>query len=357
MFFFNSVFVVLYAFLYHGEQCRAEGKVYLKTLIPSLWKIAVFYLVAIILAGFMLLPNVYGYLSAARSESKGLIAITFSFLTGAVFTWFSHTVTNHYSIIGFNLFTVILVIAAFLGSKNRAWAYRICSVILTIGFFIPLFGYFMNIFNYSNNRWSYILSFCMLSMMGLNTQNEGAEEIYSVPVRRKIAKAITAFVGFGVVCALGVAIKTLFSGSFSSVIKISLTGLSFITVAGVIAIVIWAFTPVSPFADREKDGITIPNKILDNVVTRKLALPSVLWHLAVAVTVLSCLIFYIDYSSEHKGAALYRSLMTPEQEYVSELNEGTVFRTDSAGGQTWWSCFRNYGVNNSYMLWSPYMNC
>ncbi len=353
MFFFNSVFVVLYAFLYHAEVCSAAGggRTYWKTLIPSLWKIAVFYLVAIVLAGFMLLPNAYAYLHAARSESKGLIGITFSFLTGAVFTYFTHTVSNHYSIIGFNLFIDILLLAAFLICKRqkKAFAFRVCTVILTIGFFVPLFGYFMNIFNYSNNRWSYILNFCMISLIGLNTQNENADEIYPISLRRKIAKAITVFVGFGVVCALGVAIKTLLSGNFSSPVKISLTVLSFAAVAIVAALIFWALSGRSPYADREKDGVCVPNKILDNVLTKKLATPNILWHVAALCTVACCLFFYIGYSADHEGAALYRSLTTPSQQYVSELNENSVFRTDSEGGETWWSCFRNLGVNNSYM--------
>lgn len=100
MFFFNSVFLVFYALVYHAEACRKEGCAYFGKPFLRLLKIAGFYLVAVLLASFMLLPNVYGYFNAARSESKGLVSFTSLFGLQALASYFLPIVGGHYSVIG-----------------------------------------------------------------------------------------------------------------------------------------------------------------------------------------------------------------------------------------------------------------
>lgn len=351
MFFFNSVFLVFYALVYHAEVCRKEGGAYFGKPFLRLLKIAGFYLIAVLLASFMLLPNIYGYFHAARSESKGLVSFTSLFGFQALASYFLPIVGGHYSVISFNLFSTILLIAAFLSCKDRAWTYRICTAVFTVGFFVPLFGYMMNIFNYSNNRWSYILSFCMLTMMGLNTQSPESGERYSVPVRRRIAKIVTVAVSACLVFGLSYLAEYLIKGSFPAGAKISLAALSILLAVGVTVFAVLAVsrTGLSVFADREKDGIASAPKILDGSVARRLATPDVLWRLAVVFTVVCCFFYYCVYSSQHKGAALYRSLSSAEERYVSMLNETELFRTDSEGGEEWWERFHNRGENNAYL--------
>lgn len=109
MFFFNSVFLVFYALVYHAEACRKEGCAYFGKSFLRLLKIAGFYLVAVLLASFMLLPNVYGYFNAARSESKGLVSFTSLFGLQALASYFLPIVGGHYSVIAFNLFSTVLI--------------------------------------------------------------------------------------------------------------------------------------------------------------------------------------------------------------------------------------------------------
>ena len=90
-------------------------------------------------------------------------------------------------------------------------------------------------------------------------------------------------------------------------------------------------------------------KILDGTAARRLATPEVLWRLAALFTVVCCFFYYCVYSSQHKGAALYRSLASAEEQYVSKLNETDFFRTDSEGGEEWWQRFHNRGENNVYL--------
>lgn len=102
MFFFNSVFLVIYAFAYHGEQCRISGEGYFRTLWRPFLRVACAYLLAVSLAAFMLFPNAYAYLHAARSASKGLAATTFKFLTLSSLSLFFPTVAPQYSAISGN---------------------------------------------------------------------------------------------------------------------------------------------------------------------------------------------------------------------------------------------------------------
>ena len=351
MFFFNSVFLVFYALVYHAEACRKEGCAYFGKSFLRLLKIAGFYLVAVLLASFMLLPNVYRYFNAARSESKGLVSFTSLFGLQALASYFLPIVGGHYSVIAFNLFSTVLLIATFLSCKDRAWTYRICTAVFTVGFFVPLFGYMMNIFNYSNNRWSYILSFCMLAMMGLNTQSPESEKMYSLPKRRRIAKIVTAAVSACLVFGLSFLVEYLLKGSFPVGAKISLAALLILLAVGVTVFAVFAVsrTKLSIFADREKDGAMTAPKILDGTAARRLATPEVLWRLAALFTVVCCFFYYCVYSSQHKGAALYRSLASAEEQYVSKLNETDFFRTDSEGGEEWWQRFHNRGENNVYL--------
>lgn len=350
MFFFNSVFLVFYALVYHAEICRKEGGAYFGKPFLRLLKIAGFYLIAVLLASFMLLPNIYGYFHAARSESKGLVSFTSLFGLQALASYFLPIVGEHYSVISFNLFSTILLIAAFLSCKDRAWTYRICTAVFTVGFFVPLFGYMMNIFNYSNNRWSYILSFCMLTMTGLNTQSPESGERYSVPVRRRIAKIVTVAVSACLVFGFSFLAEYLIKGSFAVGAKISLAALSILFAVGVTVFAVLAVsrTGLSVFADREKDGMATAPKILDGNVARRLATPDVLWRLAVVFTVVCCFFYYCVYSSQHNGAALYRSLCSAEERYISSLNETEFFRTDGEGEEKWLDRFRNRGENNAY---------
>lgn len=353
MFFFNSVFLVFYALVYHAEACREGGERYFGKAFLRLVGVAVCYLVAVLLAGFMLLPNIYGYFHAARSEAKGLAPFTFRFVAEVVCMYFLPVIGERYSSISFNFFSTVLLIAAFLSRGRRARVYRICTAVLTVGFVFPLFGWFMNICNYSNNRWAYILSFCMLSMIGLSAEGETAEKPYPIEKRRKIAKVMTAALALGVVCLIAFFIGNLASDSvfpLSDGAKIALIALLCALGAAVVVFSVVAALPVrfSPFSDRRKEGKEVPPKILDGAAARYLSRPEILWRFAAIFTVVCCFFYYCVYSAQHTGGAKYRSFATAEEKYVSELNKTEVFRTDMEASEAMWDCFLNRGVNNSY---------
>lgn len=90
-------------------------------------------------------------------------------------------------------------------------------------------------------------------------------------------------------------------------------------------------TKLSIFADREKDGAMTAPKILDGTAARRLATPEVLWRLAALFTVVCCFFYYCVYSSQHKGAALYRSLTSAEEQYVSQAQRNGFFQDGQRG--------------------------
>lgn len=349
MFFFNSVFVVLYAFLYHAEVCREGAKPYLKTLVPSLWRVAAVYLAAIFAAGFVLLPSAYGYLHAARGGSKGLDWFNLKNILLELVSLVAPTVGTNYSTVMLNLLSLVLAIAAFLFVSRKTFAYRVCTAVLAVGFFVPLFGYIMNIFNYSNNRWSYILSFCIFSMLAIQS-SEWEGKAFTVPERRKIAKVLCVYLGLVALFGGAFGIKVCAESLLSSGAKGALIALLCLALLIVVGIVAWALSPKSFLADKKtEEGAEKAPKILDNRAARALAKPSVLSVLAVPLAAVLAFCYYIGYSAQHGGETVYRSLYSADEAYVAECNRTEFFRTDVQAADTWWGSFTNRSVNNGYM--------
>lgn len=349
MFFFNSVFAVLYAFFYHGEASRGEGNAYWRTLIPRCWKIAALYLLGVLLAGFMLLPNAYAYLHAARSASKGFSAFTFEYFATGLWTLFFPVTAPHYSAIGMNFFVLALLVFAVLSCRKKGFALRLCVIVFAVGFYSLVFGYMMNIFNYPNNRWSYILSFCAVALIGVNTTERNALAPYPKKQVKIFFKTISLLFALAVIFTLCWAVKLLVGSSLSRPAAISLAvlcGLIALAFAGTAA---WLLSRRSPFEDKTAKSGELRSPVLDTKITAKVMSPAAVWRCALACTVLFAFVFYCIYSAQFPGGAVYRSLSTPEERYVSQLNEEEFFRTDTAAAESWWDCFRNYGVNSSYM--------
>lgn len=350
MFFFNSVFVVLYAFFYHGEACREGGTKYWRTLVPRLWKVAAYYLLAILLAAFVLLPTAYAYLHAARGGSKGIDWQSLYTYLRELLSFIAPTNGSNYSPLFLNAAALLMGIAAFFLCKKQGFALRICVAVLTAGYFFPLFGYVMNLFNYSNNRWVYLLSFSIFGMIGVSTPGEGAEEVYSVPLRRKVAKTVCVYAAL--LCDVGgVYLLTVLGGSgMNTAAKVALSALAVLAMAAVTAVCVWALSKKSFFRDkRVADGSSAPPRVLDGAVARAAARPAVLMVFSAVLAVVYAVAFCIVYSAGHTGAQWYRTLFSEAEAYVAEQNQTEFFRTDVQAADIWWDSFTNRSVNNGYM--------
>lgn len=167
MFYMVSIFVVIYTILYYFEMNR-QNKTFL-SFIKQVGKVAFWYAVAILLASFMLLPLLYGFIHSARSGSKGIGYFDIFYYLSIIFSpLLPLLTTSHYTPIMTNPIMLICLVPFFFIKGNKT--YKISLIILTCGLFIPFFGYIMNFFNYSNNRWLFLLDFvmCMCMAFSLN---------------------------------------------------------------------------------------------------------------------------------------------------------------------------------------------
>ena len=346
MFFFNSVFLVLYAFLYHGEVCRAEGTPYAKTLLPRLWRVAAFYALAIALAAFMLLPAVYAYLQAARGGSKGMNwqSVLTYFLE--LLSFIGPSEGGNYSPLMLCAFSFVMGVCAFFLCGKRGWALRVASLVLSVGFLVPLFGYAMNLFNYSNNRWVYLLSFSIFAMIGVSTTLPHGEEPYPVPLRRRAAKVLSVYAAALVVLGGASLIVFLAGSSLSTAAVGCLCALTAPVMAAAVALCVWALSKRSFLRDRGTPAQ--PPRILDGKAARLFARPAVLAPASVLLALVCALCFCSVYSADHRGAAEYRTLFSEEEAYLASLSEESFFRADVQAAETWWENYTNRGMNNGY---------
>lgn len=321
LFYSVSVFSAAYAIIYYFIYCKKNTWV-------KLWKAGALYMVGALMAGFMLLPNFYGYINAARSYSKGMAPLDLNFLTGALLTFSLPFVSLHYSVMILNIFILILAFAALVDRKEETRVYKILTIALTIGFFMPLFGYFMNIFNYTNNRWSYLLSFSIFSMIGIES-TVSSDNQYS-PVRtHTIIKCLAVYLTLTALVLLLDLTKFKISDSIGNPAKMSLLILTGLLIWWMIATFI-----------RER-----PGRIYDKFIFK----PVNLFLLATVLVLVNGIGFYALYSKQHNGSKIYSSLFSTEERYVSQLNKTDFFRTDSSVTSSWRDLFTNRPLNNLYM--------
>ncbi len=320
-----SIFAVAYAIAYYFYQCSLSGeKRSLKGFLTKLVPIGCFYLLAVALAGMMILPNAYAYLNAARSASKGLEFFDFTVFLTRGLSLTLPIAGQTYSAMQLNPALIVLALYAVFKKDHRYSIYRIFVVVLTIGYMIPLFGYIMNFFNYTNNRWSFGLSFFIFVLIGMQTTNE-EDTVYSEAQAVKINRTVLIYLATMLACVLP---------ALSMFFEYDLIGI-FACIAVALLIGFATYKII-------KSGKTI--KWL-----RKFYKTSTLFALAFVMTIGYSLIFYSWYISQHvTGVEKYNSLVSQEEEYVHGLNQNEYFRTDSACEDTWGKSFENRGVNNEY---------
>ena len=150
--------------------------------------------------------------------------------------------------------------------------------------------------------------------------------------------------------SLAFAVESMFRARlFPQWATITLTVLCCLTALAVAGVAVWLLSRRSPLQYRAEENGEVRSPVLDSAAVRKVITPAVLWRGAVICSVLFVFVYYIFYSAEHTNGTAYEALFSPEEQYVSQLNEEEFFRTDTECAENWWDCFANYGVNNGYM--------
>ena len=323
VFFSATVLSVIYILIRHFVFVN-QGKTQkgFKVFVGKFSYLALIYLLGTLLACFMLIPNFVGYMNAARSASKGYPIFQPHVFLANLATFIFPVQAPRYGHMYLNIAVLIMGICAVFTKIKETKPYRIIVVVLTIGFFLPLFGYAMNIFNYCNNRWSYSLSFFIFVLIGLNSKAE--EQPYTQAKVRKINATL--------ICYLGL---ILVAGVLSLV---ALLGYSWHLIWGILLCALVVLGAI--FLLKKGIGLELFKKYYKQ---------SILFPMATILSLCYCLGYYCFYSAGFDSKPVYEFLHTEEEAFVAEQNKYEFFRTDAEYNTSWFDSFDNRPVNNGYM--------
>lgn len=332
-----TLFCVLYAVFYYVSGVRSRGtKVSAKGFAAVFFRTAGYYLLGLALASFLLLPVARAYLDGARGAGKGLGGYSFNdlFIIGSGF--FASFDGSKYTAIMFNCFTLALAFAAIRVSWHTAHAKT--AAVLALGVFIPLFGYVMNMFNYSNNRFTYMLSFCVFSAVAFHL-NEVKSDVPQKKERNAMIKGVgIAAVLLAVLYALQWLFTRMEGEEPSSNAAVALTRVFSVGTA-------IALTAVAAFC-----GIMLVYTFYKTDFsvfgwTRVITYKRLLICFAV-VTLASSLAFNVPYSSQFDDGTKYDSYVTAAETGVAALRDDGFVRLDTHIGSYKNAC--NRPLNNGY---------
>ena len=328
VFFSLSVFVVAYAIAYYFHTNKlADKKSSVKGFFATLVPIAAYYLLAVVLAGIVLLPNLYGYLNAARSGSKGVDLFNFQTFLSQGASLFLPMTGKNYSVVSINLANAVLVLYALFKKDKRTRMHGIFVIILTLGYVLPAFGYAMNIFNYCNNRWSYGLNFFVYVMIALQSQDND-ESVYD---EGSIKKINAFFIGYAAVLLASVLPCVI------SLLQIKAWWLILLSVVLAFGVGYGAYKLV-----RFLNGKGVYK------IFKKIYQPTVLFMLGFALTIGYAFAYYTIYSSQHDGKQRYAALFSAEEKYIADQSKDEFFRGDALATGVWYDNFATRGMNNGY---------
>ena len=322
MFFMSSVFVVMYAIIYYFE---INNKPYsFKKFLLAMLKTGGYYLLAIMLASFFLIPVIYMYPTAARSVSKGLLLYNLKYYLGVFISSVTSIAATNFTPLGLNIIVLALMIPFYYIKGNKTL--KVILAILGIGLFVPMFGYAINLFNYVNNRWVYLLDFtvALASAITLN-------HYFSIKLEDKIKKQIKNILsGFALVFTYSgfVYLGFILLKKYFSTLYLVLT---IFVLLLFLLLVIYLYLCI------------LKEKILK--IKYKFTFKGVLITLYI-LSVFMPTAYYIQYSSEFNGWEYFYNQQKAEEKYISSLNTNEFFRTDadSEGNN-----YNNAPVINEYM--------
>ena len=161
-FYMLSFFIVVYALVRFFFVVKARRNFLFKEFFATFFKAFGFYMIAVMMAAFILLPSAYGFLTASRTTEK--IEVNFFYSLAYYANLFS-SVSSPASVGGFfgsiGFAPVVFAALIFLFTLNDRISKQL-KIFISLGilFFIcPFFGHFINGFNYITNRWCFAFAF------------------------------------------------------------------------------------------------------------------------------------------------------------------------------------------------------
>ncbi|MGD9886787.1 MAG: YfhO family protein [Bacilli bacterium] len=129
-----------------------------KTALFKDWmRVNLWFALGILLAGFVLVPQLLAVYYGARAQTKGLLFFDSLYYLATFSSFFIPMVSSSYTS-GLGNGLVFLLTLIFFFQNKKDWK-TIFFTFFSLMLLVPFFGYTINGFSYVNNRWSYILLF------------------------------------------------------------------------------------------------------------------------------------------------------------------------------------------------------
>ncbi len=333
-FYMIALISVIYAVVYYLTKIKNSGERFsIKHFISNMLKLFGFAVVGIALAGFLLIPVLYGMMTSARGSSKGVTPFNLLNTISIFVQMLCYYNAPSWTIVGINLFVLIGAIYCVLNRKNE---YRYLVIILSACAFLPIFGYVMNAFNYVTNRWFFALLFVLVVSGAL-----GYDHMLNNPIKNegRLFKLLCAF--FTLLIGIGTIL-----GLAKIMLKFNLN--VYVCIAIIIALLLGVVT-LSVLAYKK----VRPPKNLAKLIRPKLFITA-----SLICSVLLGLIYNISYSAHFSDSNAMAQIITSDEQYVATANAGEFYRTDigkmdyKVGGN-----LRNSNLNNGYMSTYSYNSC
>lgn len=193
-------------------------------------KINLYYILGVMLGGFVLLTQIYAILDGARVGSKGFElyqAIDYAVL---IITNLLPIAGNHYTA-GIGNFSVFIICCYFNFKEKKKSSYSLFFVVLFLLTFSAIFSYLINITSYVVNRWMYLLSLPASIIVGKYLDNYEALDDKSI---KRSIKFIYIFVIASIYCLLAFGITMITNNK----VIINISGISLFLIALVLCYLI-----------------------------------------------------------------------------------------------------------------------
>ncbi len=326
-----SIMAVIYAVIYYFQMnIERQVKFNFKNFALTFIKLGLYYLLGILLCGFLLLPIGYGMLHSARGSSKGILRPSFRMYYTTLSTYLFPGENYNFTTIGLNLFIILL--AMYRVFKRRD-AYSIGLIVLTALTFSILFGYITNLFNYYAGRWMFAYAFYAI-FVSITTLEEICQERANEGIAKRSMRTLyyylTLLIGTALIYYSGRVLNLLnVNNIVSTIIIFVLFILLIVTIINV-----RKFKPIKNFI--------------------KIYSPKILVLGLVICTLSVAFIYNFAYQFSFVTSKKYNSLVTSEEQFVSNQNKDKFYRTEIHGME---DDVNNSSLNNNYMSTSSYNSC
>ena len=162
-FYMLTMLVFVYALV---RFCFIFGKSWRKELPHCICTAALAYVIGVLLASAIFIPQIHGFLNSGRSDEGELVTLFYRPIYYAKFflSFIAPPTFGSYSTLGFAV-PALPVVAFTLTRKDKKAKQAVIFLSIGLAFFmLPIFGSMLNGFNYATNRWCFGFSFVIAAI-------------------------------------------------------------------------------------------------------------------------------------------------------------------------------------------------